>query len=249
MDVVHTLWMRNVKRYLRSRPRIIGSLGMPLFFLLILGFGLNSVVQGPHMGRGYVAFVVPGIVSMSVLFTSMFSGIQIIWDKQFGFLKETLVAPVSRFEIMLGQTLGGATTALIQGALILSISLLLGVRPTSATGLALAFAFMVLIGITFTAMGIAIASRLEDMQGFQLIMNFVIFPIFGLSGALFPIDGLPAWMRGLTLIDPLTYGVEGIRYGLTGAAQIPPLASLAALGAFAAVMVALGAWLFRGVQV
>jgi len=249
VDIVYTIWMRNVKRYLRSKPRIIGSLGFPLFFLVILGFGLNSVVKGPHMGRGYVAFVVPGIVSMSVLFTSMFSGIQIIWDKQFGFLKETLVAPVSRLEIMLGQTFGGATTALIQGFLILVISLFLGVRPASAPGLVVALGFMVLVGITFTALGIAIASRLEDMQGFQLIMNFVIFPIFGLSGALFPIDGLPAGMRWLTLVDPLTYGVEGIRYGLTGAAQIPPLVSLAVLGGFAAVTVAIGARLFRGVQI
>ncbi len=249
MDIVYTIWMRNVKRYLRSKPRIIGSLGFPLFFLVILGFGLNSVVKGPHMGRGYVAFVVPGIVSMSVLFTSMFSGIQIIWDKQFGFLKETLVAPVSRLEIMLGQTFGGATSALIQGFLILVISLFLGVRPASALGVVLALGFMVLVGITFTALGIAIASRLDDMQGFQLIMNFVIFPIFGLSGALFPIDGLPAAMRWLTLIDPLTYGVEGIRYGLTGAAQIPPLVSLGVLGGFAVVMVTLGARLFRGVQI
>ena len=249
MDVVYTIWQRNVKRYLRSRSRIIGSLGMPLFFLLILGFGLNSVVRGPHMGRGYVAFVVPGIVSMSVLFTSMFSGIQIIWDKQFGFLKETLVAPVSRLEIMLGQTLGGATSALLQGLIILVLSLFMGVRPAGVLGLGMAIGFMVLIGIGFTALGIAIASRMEDMQGFQLIMNFVIFPIFGLSGALFPIESLPGWMRFLTLLDPLTYGVEGIRYGLTGAAQLAPLVSLAGLGTFTVLMVAFGAWLFRGVQI
>lgn len=249
MGAVYTIWMRNVKRYLRSRSRIIGSLGMPLFFLLILGFGLNSVVTGPHMGRGYVAFIVPGIVSMTVLFTSMFAGIQIIWDKQFGFLKETLVAPVSRLEIMLGQTLGGATTALFQGFIILVLSLFLGVRPAGPGGLAVALGFMVLIGVAFTALGIAIASRLEDMHGFQLIMNFVIFPIFGLSGALFPIGQLPPWVRGLTLLDPLTYGVEGIRYGLAGAAQLSPLASLSALGAFAAATVAVGAWLFRGVHI
>jgi ABC-2 type transport system permease protein len=249
MGVIYTIWLRNMKRYLRSRSRIIGSLGMPLFFLLILGFGLNSVVTGPHMGRGYVAFIVPGIVSMTVLFTSMFAGIQIIWDKQFGFLKETLVAPVPRLQIMLGQTLGGATTALIQGFIILMVSLLMGVRPVGAAGVALAMGYMILIGVGFTALGIAIASRLNDMHGFQLIMNFVIFPIFGLSGALFPIGGLPLWLRSLTLIDPLTYGVEGIRYGLTGAAQMSPLASAAALGAFTTAMVVLGAGLFRRVQI
>ncbi len=249
MGVVYTIWLRNMKRYLRSKSRIIGSLGMPLFFLLILGFGLNSVVTGPHMGRGYVVFIVPGIISMTVLFTSMFAGIQIIWDKQFGFLKETLVAPVSRLEIMLGQTLGGATSALIQGFIILVLSLFMGVRPASAAGVALAAGYMVLIGVGFTALGIAIASRLNDMHGFQLIMNFVIFPIFGLSGALFPIGSLPGWLRSLTLLDPLTYGVEGIRYGLSGAAQVSPLASASALGAFTAAMVALGAWLFQHVQI
>jgi ABC-2 type transport system permease protein len=249
MGVIYTIWLRNMKRYLRSRSRIVGSLGMPLFFLLILGFGLNSVVTGPHMGRGYVAFIVPGIVSMTVLFTSMFAGIQIIWDKQFGFLKETLVAPVPRVQIMLGQTLGGATSALLQGFLILMVSLLMGVRPVGVAGVALALAYMILIGVGFTALGIAIASRLNDMHGFQLIMNFVIFPIFGLSGALFPIGGLPLWLRSLTLLDPLTYGVEGIRYGLTGAAQMSPLASAAALGAFTTAMVVLGAGLFRRVQI
>jgi ABC-2 type transport system permease protein len=249
MEAIYTIWLRNVKRYLRSRSRIIGSLGMPLFFLLILGFGLNSVVKGPHMGKGYVVFIVPGIVSMTVLFTSMFAGIQIIWDKQFGFLKETLVAPVSRLDIMLGQTLGGATTALLQGFIILVLSLFMGVRPAGAAGLSVAIGFMILIGVGFTALGIAIASRMEDMHGFQLIMNFVIFPIFGLSGALFPIQSLPAWLRSVTLVDPLTYGVEGIRFGLTGAAQLAPLVSLAGLGVFTLVMVSLGAWLFRGVQI
>ena len=123
MDVIYTIWLRNLKRYLRSKSRIVGSLGMPLFFLVILGFGLNSVVTIPTISENYVEFLVPGIVSMSVLFTSIFSGIQIIWDKQFGFLKETLVAPISRIEIMLGQTFGGATTAIIQGTIILVLSL------------------------------------------------------------------------------------------------------------------------------
>lgn len=126
MEVVYTIWLRNIKRYLRSRSRIVGSLGMPLFFLVILGFGLNSVATIPDSKYSYIGFIIPGVISMTVLFTSMFSGIQIIWDKQFGFLKETLVAPVSRIEIMLGQTFGGATTSLIQGLLILTLSLFIG---------------------------------------------------------------------------------------------------------------------------
>ena len=191
MDIIYTIWLRNMKRYLRSKSRIIGSIAMPLFFLLFLGVGLNSVVQLPGLGENYIVFLIPGMVAMSVLFTSVFSGIQIIWDKQFGFLKETLVAPVSRLEIMSGQTLGGATTAVIQGSLILVLSVFIGFPLSNPVGFLIALAFMVLIGISFTAFGIAIASRMEDMTGFQLIMNFVVFPIFGLSGALFPISSLP----------------------------------------------------------
>jgi ABC-2 type transport system permease protein len=248
MDIVYTFWLRSMKRYLRSKSRIVGSIAMPLFFLLFLGFGLNSVVSIPGGGENYIAFLIPGMVAMSVMFTSVFSGIQIIWDKQFGFLKETLVAPVTRLEIMLGQTAGGATTAFIQGVLILVLSVFIGLHANSLVGFAIAFGFMALIGIAFTALGIAIASKMDDMTGFQLIMNFVIFPIFGLSGALFPISSLPPLFASITLFDPLTYGVEGIRYGLTGASQINPLLSLAVLGGFTVAMTFAGAYLFRTIK-
>jgi ABC-2 type transport system permease protein len=249
MDIIYTIWLRNMKRFIRSKSRIVGSIAMPLFFLLFLGVGLNSVVQLPGLGESYIAFLIPGMVAMSVLFTSVFSGIQIIWDKQFGFLKETLVAPVSRLEIMSGQTLGGATTAVIQGSLILVLSMFVGFPLLNPVGFLIALAFMILIGISFTAFGIAIASRMEDMTGFQLIMNFVVFPIFGLSGALFPISSLPAWMIPLTLLDPLTYGVEGIRYGLTGVSQINPLVCGAVIGGFTIAMTILGAYLFRKIRI
>ncbi|MBN2030971.1 ABC transporter permease [bacterium] len=249
MDIIYTIWLRNIKRYLRSKSRMIGSLGMPVFFLLVLGFGLNSVVRIPRMEQGYTGFIIPGIVSMSVLFTSVFSGIQIIWDKQFGFLKETLVAPVSRIEIMIGQTVGGATAALIQGFIIIIVSLLMGLHIPSIHGFFIAVLFMILIGLSFTALGIAIASRMEDMHGFQLIMNFVIFPIFGLSGALFPIDSLPSWLKFLPRLDPLTYGVEGIRYGLLGTSQMAPLISFSVLVGFMVLMVTVGAFLFRKISI
>jgi ABC-2 type transport system permease protein len=249
MDIIYTIWLRNMKRFLRSKSRIVGSIAMPLFFLLFLGVGLNSVVQLPGLGESYIAFLIPGMVAMSVLFTSVFSGIQIIWDKQFGFLKETLVAPVSRLEIMSGQTLGGATTAVIQGSLILFLSMFVGFPLINPVGFLIALAFMILIGISFTAFGIAIASRMDDMTGFQLIMNFVVFPIFGLSGALYPISSLPTWMIPLTLLDPLTYGVEGIRYGLTGVSQINPLVCGAVIGGFTLVMTILGAYLFRKIRI
>lgn len=248
MDIIYTIWLRNMLRFIRSKSRIIGAVSMPLFFLLFLGFGLNSVVRLPGLGDNYVVFLAPGMIAMSVMFTSVFSGIQVIWDKQFGFLKETLVAPVSRLEIMLGQTAGGATTAVLQGFIILVLSLFVGLQVRGVTGFLIAILFMVLIGISFTAFGIAIASRMEDMTGFQLIMNFVVFPIFGLSGALFPISSLPDWVAPITMLDPLTYGVEGIRYGLTGVSQINPLVCAAVIGGFTVVMTVLGAFLFRKIR-
>jgi len=247
MDIIYTIWLRSMKRYIRSKSRIIGSISMPLFLLIFLGFGLNAVVTLPGSGN-YIVFLIPGMVAMSVLFTSVFSGIQIIWDKQFGFLKETLVAPVSRLEIMLGQTLGGATTAFIQGIIILVLSLFIGLAIDNPARFLIAFLFMALIGISFTAFGIAIASRMEDMTGFQLIMNFVIFPVFALSGAFFPISSLPPWMGIVTLLDPLTYGVEGIRYGLTGVSQINPVICFAVIGFFALAMTVTGAFLFRKIR-
>jgi ABC-2 type transport system permease protein len=249
MDIIYTIWLRSMKRFVRSKSRIIGSVSMPLFFLLFLGFGLNSVVQLPGTGGNYILFLVPGMVSMSVMFTSVFSGIQVIWDKQFGFLKETLVAPVSRLEIMLGQTAGGATTAVLQGFIILVLSLFIGLRVSGLTGFMIALLFMALVAVSFTAFGIAIASRMEDMTGFQLIMNFVVFPIFGLSGAMFPISSLPAWIVPLTLLDPMTYGVEGIRYGLTGASQINPVVCFAVIGGFSLAMTIIGAVLFRKIKI
>ncbi len=245
-QAIYTMWLRSMKRYIRSKSRIIGSLGMPLFLLLVLGLGLNSsVTKG---GTSYISFLAPGIIAMSVLFTSVFSGIQIIWDKQFGFLKETLVAPISRLSLMIGQTLGGASTAFIQGIIIMIISLFIGLHLANASGFLIAFGFMVLIGLAFTAMGIAIASRMEDMHGFQLVMNFVVFPIFALSGAFFSLDSLPSWLKVVTLIDPLTYGVEGIRYGLLGASSINPLLSFLALGGFTVAMIILGGFLFKKIK-
>jgi len=249
MDVVYTIWLRNLKRYLRSKSRIVGSLGMPLFFLIILGSGLNPLVK-TGQAESYMGFIVPGVVAMSVLFTSMFSGIQVIWDKQFGFLKETLVAPISRMEIMLGQTLGGATTSVIQGLLTLIIALLIGSGlHFTVTGYLTAIGFMVLIGISFTALGIAFASKMDDMHGFQLIMNFVIFPLFGLSGAMFPISTLPNWLKTLSYFDPLTYGVQGIRYGLLGTSEIHPLTCLAALLTFTGATLLLGQQLFKKIKI
>lgn len=246
MSAIYTIWLRNMIRYFRSKSRIVGSLAQPLLFFLALGFGLGAAFMGS--GLNYLAFIVPGIVCMAILFTSIFSGIQIIWDRQFGFLKETLIAPVSRTSIMIGQALGGATTALIQGIFVLIIALIVG-GLTLGLGILISIVFMVLIGIAFTSLGIAIASPMEDMQGFQLIINFMIMPLFFLSGALFPLTNAPLILRTIAYIDPLTYGVEGVRYGLLGTSQINPLISFGVLAAFAVAMVFIGAYLFKRIKV
>src|SRR5581483_10544314 len=204
MSAVYILWLRQLKRYVRSRPRIVASLGQPMLYLLGLGFGLGPVFQKAGQGD-YIQFLSPGVVAMTVLFTSIFSGIELIWDRQFGFLKETLVAPVPRLMIMVGRTLGGATVATLQGVLVVAISMLAGFRPRDLHSIPMAMLFMVLIAIMFTAFGTAVASVLEDLQGFQLVMNFLVMPIFFLSGALFPLAGIPLVLKLLAAVDPLSY--------------------------------------------
>src|SRR6201996_5628688 len=166
MQVIFVLWRRQLKRYVRSRVQIIVSLGQPMLYLLVLGFGLGPVFQRAGNGS-YLQFVAPGVIGMTVLFSSIFSGLGLLWDRQFGFLKETLVAPVPRLQIMIGRTLGGATVASIQGTLILVISLIAGFRPHSWLAIPLAFLFVAMIAIVFAALGTAIGSVIKDMQGFQ----------------------------------------------------------------------------------
>jgi ABC-2 type transport system permease protein len=248
MGVIYVLWLREVKRYLRSRAQIIASLGQPLLYLLVLGFGLGPVFA--QAGRGsYLQFVAPGVVGMGILFTSIFSGIGLLWDRQFGFLKETLVAPVPRLQIMVGRTLGGATIAMVQGLLVLVVCLLAGFRPQSAVGLLLAFVYMALIAIVFAALGTAIGSGLRDMQGFQFIMNFLVMPIFFLSGALYPLNNLPPALAAATRIDPLSYGVDGLRGALIGVSAIGLGVDAMVLAFVAMIFLGLGAWTFSRIQI
>ena len=248
MNAIYILWLRELKRYLRSRSRIIGSLGQPLLFLVALGLGLGPVFQKAGQGN-YFQFLGPGIISMSILFTAVFTGVQVIWDRQFGFLKETLVAPVSRFQIMLGKTLGGATVATIQGIIVLVLTILVGFRPHSLIHLPLAILFMFLMALLFTSVGTAIASTLEDMQGFQLIMNFIVQPIFFLSGALFPLAGLPKILKVVTQIDPLAYGVDGVRYSLVGVSQLGVVTCLIVLSVLSLIALSIGSYLFSKIQI
>lgn len=194
-------------------------------------------------------FLAPGVMSMSILFTAIFSGIEIIWDRQFGFLKETLVAPVSRITIMIGRTLGGATVALMQGLIVFAICFLAGFRPEDWSMVPLAFGFMFLVSLLFTALGTAIASVLEDFQGFQLIMNFLVMPLFFLSGALFPLESAPTPLAVIAYFDPLSYGVDAIRGSLTGIVHFGLAVDFIVLSAFTLVCLWVGSWLFSRIQV
>jgi ABC-2 type transport system permease protein len=245
---IYILWLRELKRYVRSRAQIVASLGQPLLYLVALGFGLGPVFQKAGQGS-YLQFVAPGVVGMSVLFSSIFSGLGLLWDRQFGFLKETLVAPVPRLHIMIGRTLGGATVSMIQGLLVLVVCLVAGFRPVHASALPLALLFMALICIVFASLGTAIGSTLQNMQGFQLIMNFLVMPIFFLSGALFPLTNLPTGLAVVTRIDPLTYGIDGLRGAFLGLSHFGVATDLTVLSGVSIVFIVLGARAFSRIQI
>jgi ABC-2 type transport system permease protein len=247
MSVVYILWLREVKKYLRSRVQIVASLGGPLMYLGVLGFGLGPVFRRAGEGS-YLQFMAPGVIGMTVLFTAMFSGIAMLWDRQFGFLKETLVAPVPRLAIMIGRTLGGATVAVLQGTLIFVVTLIAGFRPVSLLAVPLAFLVIALIAVIFSALATAIGSGLKEMQGFQMVMNFLVMPTFFLSGAIYPLEGLPRVLAALTRIDPLTYGVDGVRGLLTGRTHFGVALDIAVLLGVGVLFVAAGAWRFSKIE-
>jgi ABC-2 type transport system permease protein len=251
LETIYIMWLRDMKRFWRAKSRLVGTLMMPFFFLVAMGFGFSSGfnLPGAPPGVNYLNFLVPGILGMTMLFSSMSAGISVLWDKEFGFLKEMMVAPVKRWAIVLGRIVGGVTTALIQGVLILILSLFLGFKVVNLSGFIWALLFMLLIGIGFIGFGVAIASKMEDTQGFSLIMQFVVFPIFLLSGAFFPVTNFPGWLRPIALIDPLTYGVDGLRASLIGFSQFPLFLDFAILLIFGGLMVILGSWFFSKTEV
>lgn len=208
LSKVYAIWLREIKRFLNSKSRVVGSLGMPLLFLVALGSGFSSLVPGFN----YEAFILPGILGMTLLFTSISSGISIIWDREFGFLKEMLAAPASRETLVVGRTLGGATTAIIQGILILVIGIIITGTPIPGIpSLAGILVLMVFFSCFLVAVGIAIASVLQEVETFQLLMNLLIMPLFFLSNALFPIQNMPSWLQAISSINPISYAVDGFR--------------------------------------
>ena len=248
MSVIYILWLRELKKYLRSRTQIIASLGTPLMYLGVLGFGLGPVFRRAGQGS-YMQFMAPGVIGMTVLFTAMFSGIAMLWDRQFGFLKETLVAPVPRVQIMIGKTLGGASVAVLQGTIIFGVTLLAGFRPASVSAVLLAFLLIALIAIVFSALATAIGSSLKEMAGFQMVMNFLVMPLWFLSGALYPLQGLPTALAVLTRLDPLTYGIDGVRGTMIGVTHFGLPLDVGVLLSVGVLFVLAGAWRFSKIEV
>jgi ABC-2 type transport system permease protein len=221
---VYIIWYRELMRYRRDRARLISSLGQPLLFLIVFGSGLTASLGGglkDQLGDvSYVRFLFPGIIAMAVLFTAVFSAISIVWDREFGFLREVLVAPISRASVVLGKAVGGSTVAMFQGAILLVLAPVLGVTLGPLIVLKL-LGLMFLTAFALTSLGILIAARLQSMEAFQMIMNFLIMPMFFLSGAFFPLRSLPVWMSVVTRLDPVAYGVDPMRRLLLGADLAP----------------------------
>lgn len=244
LQVIYILWLREMKWFVRSKARMIQSVVQPFLWLAIVGVGLSASFTMPG-GESYIQFMAPGIVGMTLIFSSMMSGVSVLWDKQFGFMKEILVAPVSRTHIMIGKALGGTTVSIFQGMLLLLAAGLVGVWPPSVAAFIQILAFMVLISLGFVCAGLAFASRLEDPVAFPVVMNFLIMPLFFLSGALFPISRAPDWMRMVAHVNPLMYGVDGLRGAFSGAPEFPMLMDFGILFIFSAAMILLGGYLFR----
>ncbi|MFB6172904.1 MAG: ABC transporter permease [Haloarculaceae archaeon] len=244
---IYVLWLREMKRFSRSKSRIVSTLALPFLFLVGFWFGFRSI-QLPGVGGGvnYLQYLVPGIVGMTMLFTASFGGISVLFDRQFGFLKEILVTPVDRVSIALGRVAGSTTSAVVQGLLLLAVAVVIGFRPVSWLGVPLAVGFMVLIGATFIGVGLVFASRIDDFQAFNLIVNFVLFPLLFLSGAIYPVTNFPTALQYATYLNPLTYGIDGLRGVLVGVSMFPPLLDAVVVTGFALAFVVAGAYAFEG---
>jgi ABC-2 type transport system permease protein len=245
----YTLWFREVKRYLRDRVRIISSFFQPLLWLVIFGTGVRF--SGQIGGINYQDYIFPGIIGQALLFTSMFMGISVIWDKEFGFMKEILVAPVSRVSIFLGKMIGDSTDAVIQGTIVFILAILLGIKVDPITYI-VALPVMVLITFGLVSIGLTIASFMGSLESFGAVQSFINLPLFFLSGALFPLigPGIPEWLQIASRVNPLTYGVDALRTIVLGAAwqplELQPLyANIAVVGVFDVVMIIIGTWAFN----
>ncbi|MDA8057330.1 MAG: ABC transporter permease [Actinomycetota bacterium] len=243
LRTVVMVWERELIRFVRTRTRILSSFVQPILFLFVLGYGMTTLV-GTTGGFDFKKFVFPGIVAMTVVTTSIFSAISIVWDREFGFLREMLVAPVNRASLVVGKTLGGASIATVQGTIMLVLAPLIGVQLTPLLVVQV-IALELLMAVGLTAFGVFVASRIQRMEGFQVVMQLVLFPMLFLSGALFPLNGLPVWLAVITRINPLTYAVDPLRRVVFAAQHMTP----AAAARFSTGVDLFGFWLPIGAEI
>src|SRR5216683_6123888 len=264
LRAIYIIWYRDILRYWRDRWRLVASLAQPLLFLVVFGSGLSSSLGGAF-GRGsglsYIQFIYPGIIGMSILFTAIFGAMSIVWDREFGFLKEVLVAPIDRSAVAIGKALGSTTQAMIQGLILLVLAPLVGVKLSLLT-IVEVIPLAALLAFGLSSFGVALASMMKSLQGFQVVMNFLMMPMFFLSGALFPLTNLPGWMTVLTWLDPASYGIDPLRrvvlsdsgrpsalverFGLTINGQVLPIPLEAGIVlAFGAVMLGIAVVMFQ----
>lgn len=245
-QAIYTMWLREMKRLLRAKSNLIGRLVMPFFLLLALGYGLQSGsgLQGMSETGGYLNFLTPGVVGMTILFTSMFTGFSVLWDQEFGFLKEITVAPVKRSISIIGRMMGGITTSLIQGLLILGAASLMGFSFNNWGGMLASLIVMVIMAAGFTGLSIVLSSMIKNMEGFFVVVQFFTFPLFVLGGTIVPISSFPSWLQTVSYLDPVTYGVDALRNFLTGTSSFSLYLDFAVLIIFATITVWIGSWLF-----
>ncbi len=245
LEGFYALWYREIKVFTREKSRIVSSFITPLLWIVVFGGGLGSAVS--LGGVNYQVFIFPGIITMTILFSSVFFGLYIVWDKKIDFFKEVLVAPLSRTTIFAGKMVGGSVDALLQGCAMLVFGLALGINYT-ILNLFFSFLFMFILASALVSVGLIIGSNMESVEGFQLITSFLIFPMFFFSGALFPLKNLPQYLLIFTILDPVTYAVDGLRGLILGSSQLPIALNLAILTAFASVMIGIGTLSFRRLQ-
>jgi ABC-2 type transport system permease protein len=247
LQAIYVMWIRQMKKFVRSKSRIVVTIVQPLFFLFILGSGFSSIkMPGLNEDIEFIHFFAPGIVAMSILFSSMFAGISVLWDKQFGFLQEVLVAPVSRISIIVGRTLGGATTAIIQGFIILIIAIAIGTPISGVIGFILTIIFMVLIAFSAVGFGLILASKMQDFQSFPIIINLIIMPLLFLSSAFFPVAENKTLLT-IAYFNPIFYMVDGLRgsmIGIDNSVIQNPLISIVIVLIICIIMLFLGSYLF-----
>ncbi|MDO8725653.1 MAG: ABC transporter permease [Candidatus Methanoperedens sp.] len=243
IEGIYAIWLREAKIYMREKERVISSIVSPLLWIFAFGAGVGSTIETIE-GYNYQVFIYPGVIVMTVLFASLFYGVYIIWDRKLDFLKEVLVAPVSRASVFAGKVLGGATDAMIQVVFLLIIGLFISV-PLTPLVIIKAFLMLLLISIAMVSIGLVIGANLKSPEGFTLVINFVMWPMFFFSGALFPVGNLSGWLYAVTFINPLTYGVDAVRGIILGTHQFPILLDVAVMFVFAVIAMGIGVLSFR----